>query len=312
MDRIAILDLGTNTFNLLIVQANGNCQYDILVNKKLPVKLGEGKMRDGKIIPAAFNRGIDAINTHFQSITDYKVGLIKAFGTSALRTAENGNEFLEQIKTNSGIDVHIISGEKEAELIYYGARQTIDLNNEKFVILDIGGGSNEFIVSDMNGIIWKHSYPLGIARLLDLFNPSDPITENEIETINKHLSENLQPLFEKLDNYNIRTLIGASGSFETFVTMINQIDVNETECALSEKSTAITVKDFIDLNSRLLKSTFTERSKMKGLERMRVEMIVLASHFVKFILDNHKFERIIQSNYALKEGAVYEILKEDC
>ncbi len=312
MDRIAIIDMGTNTFNLLIVQANGNCGYDMLVNKKLPVKLGEGKMRDGKIIPAAFKRGIEAINTHYQSIIDLNVSTIKAFGTSALRTSENGPEFLEQIRKNTGIVVHIITGDKEAELIYFGARQTIDLNDEKFVILDIGGGSNEFIIADMNGILWKHSYPLGIARLLDLFNPSDPIQGDEIEQINKYLAEQLQSLFEKLDKYNIRTLIGASGSFETFVTMINQIDVDETECALTEKSTPISIEDFVNLNSLLLKSSYEERIKMKGLERMRVEMIVLASHFVKFILDNHNFEKIIQSNYALKEGAVFELIKEEC
>lgn len=310
MEKIAILDLGTNTFNLLIAEINNLGEFKILENKKLPVKLGEGRINNKEIISSAFNRGIDAIHKHYNLIKKYNIQTIHALGTSALRTAKNGQEFLDKIKTDTGIDVQIISGDKEAELIYYGVRQTLNLNMEQFVILDIGGGSNEFIIADMNQIIWKKSYPLGIARLLEKYNPSDPIKNEEIEEIYEFLAGNLQDLFDHLKKNQINILVGASGSFETFVTMINQLDVDETVCVLKDNSTELSIQDFLFLNKKLADSTLKERKNMKGLEPMRIEMIVLASLFVKFILENHDFKQLIQSNFSLKEGVVYEHIKE--
>jgi exopolyphosphatase/guanosine-5'-triphosphate,3'-diphosphate pyrophosphatase len=310
MKNIAILDLGTNTFNLLIAEICNQGSFKTLVNRKLAVKLGEGSINKGEIISSAYNRGIDAIRNHFNLIQKYNVKKVEAFGTSALRTAKNGKDFLAQIKEETGIEIQIISGDKEAELIYFGVRNTLNLSGEKFVILDIGGGSNEFIIADMNKILWKKSYPLGIARLLDKYHPSDPIKNEEITKINKFLAGNLLDLFDHLVKYQINTLVGASGSFETFVTIIKQLDVNETECVLKDNSNEISIQDFLLLHERLIASTLNERRNMKGLEPMRIEMIVLASLFVNFILENHSFQRIIQSNYALKEGAVYEHIKE--
>jgi exopolyphosphatase / guanosine-5'-triphosphate,3'-diphosphate pyrophosphatase len=308
--KVAILDLGTNTFNLLIAETSMKGNFSVLENKKIPVKLGEGKISHGEIPPEAIKRGIGAINSHYSLIRKHNVKIIRAFGTSALRTSKNGIDFLNKIKTNTGIEVQIISGEKEAELIYYGVRQTLNLDKEKFAILDIGGGSDEFIIADMEKIIWKKSYPLGIARLLERFYPSDPITKDEIAKIYEYLAGNLIDLFKKLKENNIQILVGASGSFETFVTMINQLEVNETECVLKENSHEISMHDFKQLNKKLAESTLLERIDMKGLEPMRVEMIVLASLFVNFVLENHRFNTIIQSNYALKEGAVYEQINE--
>lgn len=310
MKRAAILDLGTNTFNLLIVEANRGNPYTILVNKKLPVKLGEGGINSGHIAPNAYQRGLQAIQKHYNTIQDYGVQHVKAFGTSALRSAKNGPNFMSDIVQQTGIEIEIISGEREAELIYLGVRQTLTHREKPFLILDIGGGSNEFIVADMEHIYWKKSYPLGIARLLEKFSPSDPITLQEIESIQAYLREQLADLFQVILKYKIDTLIGASGSFETFVSMIKELDVVETEGATDSHSVEIALPDFELLTKTLLKSTHAERENMKGLEPMRIEMIVLASLFVKFILDNHDFNLLLQSNFALKEGAIYELIKE--
>jgi exopolyphosphatase/guanosine-5'-triphosphate,3'-diphosphate pyrophosphatase len=118
--RAAVLDLGTNTFNLLIAESIGAKQFKILVNTKIPVKLGEGGINKGEISDVAYKRGITAIQEHFKTISFFKVNKIKAYGTSALRTAKNGNQFISGIKTLFDIDVEIITGDKEAELIYYG------------------------------------------------------------------------------------------------------------------------------------------------------------------------------------------------
>jgi exopolyphosphatase/guanosine-5'-triphosphate,3'-diphosphate pyrophosphatase len=310
MKRAAILDLGTNTFNLLIVESTGGANYEILINHKIPVKLGEGHISNGEIIPEAFKRGIDAVLKHFETIEKYSATIVKAFGTSAFRTARNGQQFLDELIRLKNMPVEIISGDREAELIYLGVRQTLNFTDEKFVILDIGGGSNELIIADMQQIYWKKSYNLGVARLLDRFHPSDPITPAEIKSIKKYFASEMSDFFSALEKNNIEILVGASGSFETFVTMLKEIEVNETECMLQEVATEIKTEQYNLLFDKLIRSTLPERKKMKGLEPMRIEMIVLASLFVKFILENHSFKQIIQSNFALKEGAIFELLNE--
>jgi len=308
MRRVAVLDLGTNTFNLLIAEQVNNEKYTILFSEKYPVKLGEGGINKGEITATAISRAHKAISYYHTQIINYKVSKIKAYGTSAFRTAENGLAFMSEVKKKYQIDIEIISGDKEAELIYLGVRQTLLLTNHKFLILDIGGGSNELILADMHRMYWKKSYPLGIARLLEKFTPSDPLTPNETEAISNYLESELSDLFSILKEYNIQTLVGASGSFETFVHMIKESEVIETEGETEGVCNEIPLAQYFELHQKLITSSFAQRTKMKGLEPMRIEMIVLASLFVNTLLKKHSFNTLYQSNFALKEGAVLEIL----
>ena len=307
--RIAVIDLGTNTFNLLIVDMGEDQGYKILYNNKLPVKLGKSGIDKKEIRPDAITRGLNALERHLQTIAEYKVEKTYAFATSAIRSARNGDQFVKLAKQRCGIDVEIINGEREAELIYYGVKQAVRLSEEKVLILDIGGGSNEFIIANKDTIFWKKSYPLGVARLLSKFKPSDPISIEEIEFISNYLEERLSDLFEEFKKHKVTTLIGASGSFETIAAMIRADDPNfESGTSLSPESNVIDLTDFENLYQKLINSTLKERKQMKGLESMRLEMIVVATLVVKFILQKLKLREMIQSNFALKEGVVYELL----
>ncbi len=308
--RVAVLDLGTNTFNLVIAEKNETVALRILHNSKLPVKLGEKGINKGEITKAAFDRGIEAVKIHYQTIVEFQVDKIKAFGTSALRTTRNGSQFIQTIKDLTGIEIEIISGDTEAELIYFGVRQTHPMNKGKYLILDIGGGSNELIIADKDRIYWKRSYELGIARLLELFKPSDPISPGEIKKINDYLSNELHDLTMQVDLHHVKTLLGASGSFETFVCLIRSESTDiESQSSLIPQSVAISFEEFNTLYEKLIRSTIAERSKMKGLEPMRIEMIVFACLFIKFILETQKLKEIFQSNFSLKEGAIYQLFK---
>jgi exopolyphosphatase / guanosine-5'-triphosphate,3'-diphosphate pyrophosphatase len=307
--RIAVIDLGTNTFNLLIVEIGEDQGYNILYNNKLPVKLGKSGIDKKEIRPDAITRGLNALERHLQTIGEYKTDKTYAFATSAIRSARNGDQFVKLAKQRCGLDIEIINGEREAELIYYGVKQAVQLTDEKVLILDIGGGSNEFIIADRDHIFWKKSYPLGIARLLSKFKPSDPISIEEIEFISNYLEERMSDLFEEFKKHKINTLIGASGSFETIAAMIRADDPNfESETSTSPESIPIDLTDFENLYQKLINSTLKERKQMKGLESMRLEMIVVATLVVKFILQKLKLRQMIQSNFALKEGVVYELL----
>src|ERR1700752_3836539 len=141
--RVAIVDLGTNTFSLLIVEVQATA-YKILHHAKEAVKLGEGGITKSMIAPAAFQRGIHAMKYLNEEIKKEKADVVKAIATSAVREASNRNEFLTEIKKNTGISVDVISGDEEAELIYYGNRMAVDIADEPCLIMDVGGGSNEF------------------------------------------------------------------------------------------------------------------------------------------------------------------------
>jgi exopolyphosphatase / guanosine-5'-triphosphate,3'-diphosphate pyrophosphatase len=307
--RVSVIDLGTNTFNLLIVETADDQSYHIIYNSKLPVKLGKSGIDKKEIRPDAITRGMNALERHMATIREFKSDKVFAIATSGVRSARNGEQFVKMIQQRFGLDVEIISGDREAELIYNGVRQAIELTNEKVLILDIGGGSNEFIIADRDNIYWKKSYPLGVARLLAKFKPSDPISIEEIEFISNYLEERLSDLFEEFRKHKITTLVGASGSFETIVSMIRAEDpASESETSIVPQSVVIDLTDFENLYQKLINSTLKERKQMKGLESMRLEMIVVATLIVKFVLQKLKLSRLMQSNFALKEGVVYELI----
>jgi len=307
--RISVIDLGTNTFNLLIVETGEDQAYKIIYNNKLPVKLGKSGIDKKEIRPDAITRGMNALERHLNTIREYKSDKTYAFATSGIRSARNGEQFVKMIQQKFGMEVEIISGDREAELIYHGVKQAVNLGDDKVLILDIGGGSNELIIADKDTIYWKKSYPLGVARLLAKFKPSDPISIEEIEFISNYLEERLSDLFEEFRKHKINTLVGASGSFETIAAMIRADDPSfESETGTLPESVVIDLTDFENLYQKLINSTLKERKQMKGLESMRLEMIVVATLIVKFILQKLKINRLVQSNFSLKEGVVYELL----
>jgi exopolyphosphatase/guanosine-5'-triphosphate,3'-diphosphate pyrophosphatase len=306
--RIAIIDLGTNTFNILIVETDASNTYKQIFQTKIAVKLGEGGINKGFIAPIPFQRGIDALVQYKLVLDDYNVEKVFAFATSAIRSASNGNEFVTIAKQKANIDIQVISGDKEAELIYYGVRSAVKMTNETSLIIDIGGGSTEFIIANNDQIFWKQSFLLGAARLLERFNPSDPITDLEIEEVKTYLKQELQPLFEAVKRYSITELIGSSGSFDSLAEMIAHrfytpsILDNKTEYEFK-------MDDCSDIYDIIIKSTKAERTAMKGLVQMRVDMMVISSILVHFVVAEFEIEKMRLSTYSLKEGVLHDVLK---
>lgn len=305
--RLAIIDMGTNTFNLLIAEVREGEPYSIICTGKEPVKLGEGGINKRVIAPAAYERGISAMKRFNDILKEYLAKNVFAFATSAIRSAENGLQFIEEVNEKFGIPVELISGDREAELIYYGVRQAGDMGMGKSLILDIGGGSNELIIANRETIFWKESFPLGMARLLEKFNPSDPITSKEIKDIENYVEEQLSSFFKAMLQFKPVKLIGASGSFDTLRALVNEEDkITSREDPCFE----INLEKFSQLHHKLTHAAREERINMRGMEPVRVEMIVIASIFVNFILQNTNLNRLIQCSYSLKEGALDQIIKK--
>ena len=296
--KIAIIDLGTNTFNLLIVEGSTT-----LFKIKIAVKLGEGGITKGYIAEAPFQRGFEALKKHLQTIEEYQVDRTLAFATSAIRSASNGVDFVTKVKTELGLYIEVIDGDKEAELIYLGVKQALDLGDGNNLIMDIGGGSTEFIICNKKEIFWKQSFQLGAARLLEHFQPKDPITSSEIKSIKYYLENTLTPLWSALQKFPCDTLVGSSGSFDTLADVI--VHQFYTASILKGKTNYdFNLSDYQWLHKYFLKSNLEERLNTPGMIPMRADMIVISSIFIDYLLQRENISNMKLSNFALKEGVL--------
>lgn len=303
--RIAIIDLGTNTCNLLIA-AYSRSGYRIIYQGKEGVKLGKGGIGKRMITEEGLQRAIKAIGRHQEVIARKDVSEVMIIATSAIREAGNKEWFQQQIKEQTGLDLQIISGGREAELIFTGTRLAFGTLEDHTLILDIGGGSNEFILTEKGAAVWQQSFPLGMARVVEQMPPSDPITEREIRQINNWFESQLTDLWERVKDLRISTLIGCAGAFDTLADLIDQTDAG-TKARVRQE---ITLKDFKRIYDMLVASTTEERTQMKGMEPIRVEMIVPAVLFIHLIIERLHIKRIWQTDFSLMEGVLAERMNE--
>lgn len=306
MNRYAVIDLGTNTCNLLIANILPDNSFETLYDRKLPVKLGKGGIHKDILLPEAIERGISALQSHSETIQEYGVSQVKVIGTSALRGATNRNEFIERVKSLLGWEIEIIDGELEAELIFKGVRLSLPDGIGKYLILDIGGGSTEFILADNNNIIWKKSFNIGIARALETLQMSDPVTSSEILAFEQWFDEHLQELWIICEQYQPQTLVGCSGAFDTFMDIHEKAIPDLKIRGVSE----FPLNDYHLIHNRLIHSDQETRSKMEGMDQMRVEMIVIASVFTNFILKRLQVKKLLHTHNSLKEGVMERLISK--
>lgn len=309
--RFAVIDLGTNTFNLLIVESNSDNSFVKIFDTKVAVKLGEGAINAGYIADVPFQRGINALKQFQQYLLDYGVEQTYAFATSAIRTASNGVEFVAHAKKVAGMTISMIDGNEEADLIYYGTKMAVALSEKTSLIMDIGGGSNEFILANNRTLFWKQSYLLGAARLLDKFKPSNPITEREITYFNFYVKKELSSLFDAVKEFAPTELIGSSGAFDSVVDIIasefGTVATNDTQTEYT-----IDIEHYKHISKKIISSTIQERQHIKGLIEMRIDMIVISFLLIDFMINEFNIKAIRVSSFSLKEGVISKKLGLRC
>jgi exopolyphosphatase/guanosine-5'-triphosphate,3'-diphosphate pyrophosphatase len=305
MTKIGIIDMGTNTFHLLIAGKDADA-YRILYRDHEPVKLGVGGINEGFIPEDACRRAIQTMKKFRSAIDENNVSTVYAYGTSAFRNARNAPALMAEIKAETGITVEIISGDEEADFIFQGIKAAIDLGEEEVsLIMDIGAGSVEFILGNNRAIYWKQSFEIGGQRLLEKFQKHDPITSDEIKTLDIYLDEVLQPLLAALKKFEPSTLVGSSGTFDTLshIFCIRRVIAINPE----QSETPLTVEGFNEIYGELIRKNRNERMAIDGMIALRVDMIVVASCLIRFILEKHNFKSIRVSTYSLKEGVLSKL-----
>ncbi len=299
--RFAVLDLGTNTFHLLIAEQDATGQWQTLVREKRYVKLAEEGIQ--RIGDAAFARGLEALQSFKIQLETFQVppSAMRAFGTAALRTAENAPAFLEEVVALTGIRPESIPGDREAALIFEGVRQAVPFPDNPVLIMDIGGGSVEFIIADREQVRWQQSFPLGVAVLYREFHHEDPISSLEVAELKAFLDNGLSDLWAALHEFPVPTLVGASGTFD----VIEQFVLDPaTKPALYGY---VTLPAFEPLYNLLVNSTLEERRALPELPEERVEMVVVAMVLIRHVLERADIQEIYTSSYAMKEGMLAEL-----
>lgn len=295
--KTAAIDLGTNTFHLIIAEKTGN-ETKILYKTNQPVKLGEDITKENCIIPAAFERGLNCLKEFKTKLADYGVTNVRAVATSGVRSAQNGQEFIETVKKTTGITIDIINGEEEAHLIYEGVKLSGAIQG-KSLIMDIGGGSTEFIFCDEKQFYWKKSFDIGAARLMQQFFKSDPISLEDQTKLHAHLQQTLPELLTFGKDFKATTLIGSAGAFETYSAMLNPaVAIHQVA------KVPIDVNAYRQLSEKLIHSSHQERAAMPNLIPLRVDMIVMAAIITNYVLKNLDLEAITLSTYDLKMGVL--------
>jgi exopolyphosphatase/guanosine-5'-triphosphate,3'-diphosphate pyrophosphatase len=306
--RLALIDMGTNTFHLLIVEDRPGQAPHVLVRTKVGVRLGEGGISKGEIAPLPYARALQTVRGFKEEIELHQVTEVRATATSAMRVSRNGPELVRDILDSTGIQVEVIAGNREAELIAKGIRQAVPLGQAKHLLMDIGGGSVEFIIANEDTIFWKQSFEIGAQRLLDKFfaEPSGVFPREQLHAELEYLADKLAALTAAVAEHSpLASLVGSSGSFDTLADLsVGQV---RREADLPP-STVLPVAEFEQHFAQLLTLDHDGRVALPGMFPMRADMLVVASVIVKYVLTTYNLTQITTSAFALKEGLLAELL----
>jgi exopolyphosphatase/guanosine-5'-triphosphate,3'-diphosphate pyrophosphatase len=307
--KIASIDIGTNTCNLLIADYTKDKGISFLHREKKAITLINKDFTANTISPGSVSHLLNVLNDYKITISAHKADRIVATATSGIRSAANRNSVIDTLETGSGIKIRVIDGNKEAELAWKGVKNAVKFDENPVLIIDIGGGSIEFIICNNLGIIWKSSYDIGVARMLVKHGFSDPLTDADMKNIYSILDSTISEVFANCHEYGVKTLVGCSGSFETFAALVK---FECPDCNIGEKNSAnlIDICRFMQIYQKLVTYNEEQRIAMPGMEIIRVKMIPVASVIVKYLLEKLKVDSFIQSDYSIKEGTLFDYIEE--
>lgn len=316
----AVIDLGTNTFHLLIVEKTPNQPPKTLFRDSRPAKIGRSVNADGGIVhgiisPDAIDRALTVLRYYRTVLDEYQISpeTVAVYGTSAIRVAQNQADFVARIQQETGLVIRVISGDEEAALIYAGVRASgvFDVDAEAdnatvptALVMDIGGGSVEFILGNRDRIYWKQSFEIGGQRLMERFmGQADVISQPAIGRLHSYLQEQLLPLTNAIHQYPPALLVGSSGSFDTLVDMHFHEETGTWPPA-DQSAFDLPLSAFYHYYELLTTRNRAQRMALPGMIDLRVDMIVVAVCLIDFVLKSYGLVTMKVSTYALKEGAL--------
>jgi exopolyphosphatase/guanosine-5'-triphosphate,3'-diphosphate pyrophosphatase len=307
--RIAAIDLGTNSFHVVVVEIMSDGSFrrvDDLKEMVVLAKEGIGK----NLSDEAIERGLEALKKIKILCDSYDVDEILAYATSAIREAENGGVFIQRSIDEVGIKIRAIPGSMEAELIGYAVQHGMSLDEHPVMMVDIGGGSVEFIIGNHQEFSYLTSFKIGVSRMTDKFRPNDPVTAQDIVEITQYYDSTLAPLREALQKWSTSTMIGSSGTMQNIALMIAARKGYDPE-TLTLNEWSCTREDFLEFYAYFIGLNRSQRAKTVGLDEKRVDFIATGMILVHYLFTQLGMDQLRISTQALREGMIIRYLKKE-
>jgi exopolyphosphatase/guanosine-5'-triphosphate,3'-diphosphate pyrophosphatase len=303
--RLAAIDVGSNSIHMVIAQADPDGGITNLWRMKEMVGLGRISFPSKRLTKDAVDRAVSVLDRFQVAAAQRQVEKVITVATSAVREAENGGDFLVRVQRQLGLNVRIISAREEARLIYVAVRHAIDLGRQPHLIIDIGGGSVEFIVGDARQAQMLESRKLGAARMTASLVKSDPISEGDRAALLGHFAKELGGVLRQIHELKPVKVIGTSGTLENIAAM----------CAAHRPAdngrppAPVIDREALDaLVADLLKSSSTDRERMAGLDDQRRDQIIAGTLLVQYLFDELNLKRLQICPAALREGVILDYL----
>lgn len=311
---LASIDIGTNTFRLLISDLDDNGILHPKLLKREITRLGGGFTASGVLTKESMAKGVSTLAVFSKLIKDYGVKKVRAVATSVVREAKNGRDFISLVKDNTGLDVEVIGGEEEATIALKGVLSCVTVGTGYALAFDIGGGSTEYILSNRGTPLYSESLKLGVVHATETFLKSDPPKEEEVDRLTAHIEGMLRPFPERLAETGLKgklppensdiTLIGTAGTITTLAAMDLGLESYDPSKINNHFLTYETVKRLFTL---MLPLTLSERGSLKALEGGREDLIIAGTIIVLKTMEVFGFEKMMVSDGGLLEGVLVDM-----
>lgn len=307
--RIAAIDIGTNSFHLIIAEVNEDGELKLLDRQREFLRLGSEFGEDLSFISDNEKAKAISVLKNFSTLSKYHKANIRAVSTSAVREANNKTEFIEAVFKETGIKVETIEGTEEANLIFLGMKNALPINDKSVLGIDIGGGSTEFIYGVNGSPVFAESVKVGAVRLSKKFFPDFVITESLIKDCTEYVEQQIQ-LNDKIQtNLNLDFAVGSSGTVDT-ICLIKQFQ-NKDEIKPRLNGYTFDKSEFDDIYSFVMSlKNPSERMSVPGIEAKRADIIPAGFIILKKAFELFNIKKMVLSEYALREGVVFDLINK--
>ncbi|MFI5053235.1 MAG: HD domain-containing protein [Acidimicrobiia bacterium] len=301
------MDLGTNSFHLLVADVHADGHIDPLVREKEMLRLGDVVSRHGSIPTTAADQAVATVRRFRLMAEAAGATEVLAKATSAIRRADNGGEVVDRIEEETGVRVDVIGGQEEARLIFGAVRASVVLDPAPALCFDLGGGSLEVMVGDAGSLAYATSVPLGVARLSTEYVRSDPISKRDRRELRARIVEIFTPVVAEVAKFEPKLAVGSSGTLENLAEMVAARRDEDAPSSLNQLT--ITRRELLALHDQILASKAADRLRMDGLDDRRVDLITAGSMVLATAMELFDFDQLTISEWALREGIVLDAVR---
>ncbi len=302
---LAALDVGTNSFHLVVARPVGADRFETLTREREVVRLGHGGGDMKEMSADAIDRGVAALGRMRQIAASFGAP-VRAVATSAVREAVNADEFLDRARAEAGVDIEVISGVEEARLIHLGVLQAVPVFDQRVLLVDIGGGSTEVLLGQRGETVAARSFKLGAVRLTDRFFPGGKVTSKAVTACRRYVRGILTHFERAVEQHGFDVAVASSGTAETLTRIAHAATGAEPlrtyNCAtLSRDELDAVVDDLVRHRTAVAR-----RTKVRGLEAARADIIVAGALILQSVAEAFGVEAFTYSEAALREGVLVD------